>query len=405
MDMKHESTKEVPSFPTKRIFLFATASLLLWFLVFDRFVPNQSKFQADSESLVRLSVERAIETGQVHHLGGFMMKPGGVYTAQVGLQYQVLAAIAPRAIGATPTFFALARIVTALLSAMVLALFISSVGIDYGIVASLVALVLVGGSEWLARFSMNLYWMIFLHLFPFVAAWSFYRPQQSRKQKGVLAAVLLMAILAKCLNGYEYISNILASVSVAIAYREAAHGAGAMRIFKQSLVYGLVGLGAFVLALAAHIAQGYAHFGNWDAALRAIVGPALDRTTGDRFGREVSLVNDLGVYWGYLSLRGPMMVKQGVIYVLAAATWFALGSKWGLTASETRAFRWAIVTSALATATWHVLAIGHMRYHLHINGITFYLPFNLVLCATWSAWLSTYISGRRESKFVGAGEA
>jgi hypothetical protein len=342
--------------------------------------PQVAAFQQDSEALVRGTVVRAAERG-VRFAGGFMVREDGTpYTSQVGLQYQVLAALAPAAPEATLPFLDGARFAVATLFALVLGLFLADVAERWGRTPAMVALALVMGSHWLSSFSLNLYWMIFLHFLPFVLTWTLHDRVQGGPRVALVAAVGL-AVLVKCLCGYEYVTNVVAAPAVAVLVRELERGEPLRRALRAGVPYVAAGLAGFAVAGAAHVAQAWIASGSARAGMAALVGPALYRTTGDILGREIHLGDDLLRWLKYLTRPVVRGIRETVVIAAAVAAGVALARLFGKGDPRGRSLVLGLVAAGVVSLSWNVLAWGHMRYHLHINPVTFFLPFNLVAFA------------------------
>jgi hypothetical protein len=139
------------------------------------------------------------------------------------------------------------------------------------------------------------------------------------------------------------------------------------------------------LALGLHLAQGYNLFGSLKEAIKVISQRGTARSFGDTLGKDISFLNDFITLLKYFKLPGAFTaVSQFTLFVvfMLIIIYFIINKSKFI--NEYKLFNLVLVCfiSLVATFSWVVIAQGHMRYHLHINSIIFYIPFNLMLFVT-----------------------
>ena len=322
------------------------------------------------------------------------------YTSQFGLSGVALNAIAELT-GANRmrVGFAAAQGI-GLLTAALIAAFLTAAGLRFGQTAAGVAAVLTAGSPQLVYHVSSVYWCTFLLFAPFVLTWVA-APALLRTRKGTAALVAAVFVLCtlKCLCGYEYITTVVLSPLPALVYHDCRSGAlGRRRLFLYGLVVA-VGCAGFVAALGLHVAQ-----------LQYVLGMDPVETIGNRvkarLGKDVSgpegfdpgpnpipFLSDegwLGVrgFFRYFALDGsslPGLQRPTLmipVWALAAATLAVLAAgavRWRRLDTDRKALTLALAASVPCSLSWQFAARNHMTVHIHLNLIVFYLPWMLLL--------------------------
>jgi hypothetical protein len=233
----------------------------------------------------------------------------------------------------------------------------------------------VMGSVTLIRFSGNLYWMGWLLFLPFVTVLNLY---PSMKNGWRWSALLLMTgsmISIKSLCGYEYLSCVLLSATVPIFFYECRDGKLGWLPLWRSFQVCVVGTLGFAAGAFIHLRQAAKLTGSWDTGWNALSERIHARTVGDHFHEPVSLKLNLYHYLQYIPENGHswLFVNLAVLLLLL---WFGREES---TRSERMGWTLALGVALVSSLSWNTLALGHMRYHGHINQITFFVCFALVL--------------------------
>lgn len=356
-------------------FAFATVLLSLVFIV-EGPTRGRVPFQGDSEALIVASLERSRQTDhpRVDGVTTFMNRPDGrPYLSQFGLQKRLLAGLLT-VNGDLERFLELAWAGFGILTALVLAWWIAFESERSGPVTAAVVLVLVALSPWVAAFSTVLYWSSFLFYLPFVVVWTARSgPAESQRWLG---PVVLGLVAAKSLCGYEYLSNIVASVGVAAVWRDLEDGSDVAGALRRAFRLCLWAVGGFAVAVAAHVLAAAALAGSLAGGFAIFLERATARTVGDDLHRPISILADLKTWLLYFAIRVLPHVRQAALVLVVAGS--AVFVRRRRSAAGRQALAIGLPLAMMASLSWNLLAWGHMRYHFHINAITFFIPFNLV---------------------------
>ncbi len=308
------------------------------------------------------------------------------YTSQVGLPGIVLAAVPLPAEWTVP---------------------VAAAGMAL-VAAALVAAVLVGGQRWLGPptgdvgcvlaaaspaflpFAPSLYWALGLMLLPFALVWCLAPRATTRGRQVLLIAGIGLAVLAKCLCGYEYVTTvILAPVAAAWFHLHRAAVPFSMRAAAAAVVV-TAGLAGFAGALGLHVAQNELVMGTDGVAAirdrataRTVADPASEARTGGGDGSRLRFA--ARCFWGFfeqpaVSVAGgfgrvradvPLKWVAGVALALAAAAGLARGRL----PRAVVGMAGAVVIGLGAGVSWQVLAVNHMCVHDHLNRVVYVVPF------------------------------
>lgn len=335
-------------------------------------------YEKTSEKLVTASLSRAYDEGLgVNHSGGFMFRgnrAGHAYTSQYGLQYRMIATIPWLA-----QHHSASRYVFGLLSALVLGTVVAAAYRELGPIPAGLTMLVLAASEPLAQFSMNLYWSMFLLFAPFAAACILYPKSGGGLRFLLFCLVIGLLIGAKSLCGYELLSCILASTLVPLVFYESRRGSRPMRIIMRAVAVMTAGVLGFAAAISIHLRSLAAHLGSWERCVEEVRHVILFRTVGEEGFQARNFLKGVMMFFGYF-------VNEHQAYYLIAAVaalyvWRQLLRMGGEDLALNRNYRSAVGLALLAFAaslSWNILAWGHMQHHLHVNYISFYLPFNIV---------------------------
>ena len=321
--------------------------------------------------------------------GGFVP-----YPSQVGLTGITLAAIRNRTDAPAAPFARAAGSVFALLTALVVAAVFAAAHRWLGPPAGDVACVLAASTPVFLPFAPSLYWAPFLSLAPFALAWCLDPWAATPGRKAVLLAGVGLAVCAKALCGYEYVTAvILAPVAAAWFHRHRA-GDSPGRRFRGAAVLVGVGLLGFGAALAVHVGQQNVVFGRDGVAVirdRAVSRTASDpqaeaAAAGGASDNRVSpLAFAAGCFFDYFDQRAisaaggfgrvrtdvPLKVVAGLVLALVAASAVARRRL----PRDAAALGGSVAVGLAASLSWQVLAVNHMCVHRHLNLIVFAVPF------------------------------
>jgi hypothetical protein len=297
------------------------------------------------------------------------------------------------------------RLTTALLTAAVFATALVAVWRAWGSRAAGVFFLLLTISFWTTGFGASTYWQLWTLLLPTLVPLLVWPRLGAGRRKWLRGGALIaFLVFLKCLCGYEYISTVLLGVAAAVAFHE-FRGRIDGRLLLRLVGAMTAGLVGFLAAVAVHVAQLMARYGNASVIQERI----LARTVSPYAVTEARAVaRDLqDPLWGWL-VEGDSMLGlwafQLIRYLTSPAVALPAPDSTGFGGSAYGVPVWAFVVVFLLLAvqayrgrqedaavqrrlalsagigllgglSWLVLAYGHMIHHTHMNSIVFYLPF------------------------------
>ena len=345
-----------------------------------------------------LVVCRLVHAGEVHPcypLAGPAADVGFVpYPSQVGLTGIGLAAIQNATGLPTSSVAKAAGIAFVLLTALTLAAVFASAQRWLGPPAGDVACVLAASTTAFLPFAPSLYWVPWLLLAPFAITWCFYSMALTPGRRVALFASVGLAVLAKSLCGYEYITAVIAAPVAAAWFHH--HRLGEPLSPRVRTAFALVGVGllGFAAAMILHVVQQDVVLGQ--DGVEVIRNRALTRTASNPQA-EVALSGVAGeippsrsafairCFLEYFDQRAISIaggfgriqkdVPLNVVVLLAIAFALTAGLARRRWPREATALAGALMLGLLASVSWQVLAINHMCVHRHLNLIVFSVPF------------------------------
>jgi len=292
---------------------------------------------------------------------------------------------------------------TALLSALSVALILAWIFREFGWLPAVITLIATVPAQWLTLFGRNLWWSLWAFYLPaIIVGWYLSREKRGpgfrRRRFGL---VVFCAVFLKCFfNGYEYITTTLIMLTVPLAYYSFREKAG----WKTLLADGSLAVAASGLAILASMVllcvQISAVEGSFLKGVDHIVYSLLRRTYADPqfFPADYSAsltANPIDVVLLYL--RG---IYADVNYYLAAPNdWVAnfifqfryLYLIVIFTAASILVWIWdrsererssaliaALWFSLLAPLSWFVIFKAHSYVHTFLNNIVWQMPFTLL---------------------------
>lgn len=309
------------------------------------------------------------------------------YRSQFGLTGSMFAAV-QRPTGASPErVTAVGSALFGLATAAMLAAFFSSVAGRVGPVAGHVGVLLTACCPPLLAFAPAVYWSLPFTLAPFVFAWLAY----GRVRPAVFLAGVGVLVCAKALNGYEYISTVVASPAAAIAFHRAAAGDRIRKWVLPVVAVGVAGVVGFAGAIGIHAEQIAAQTG--ESGLKVIRERAASRTAvPDGGGVEkvaypvfapAFLPEPVRCFVNYFyqpAVSSPQtwgrtrfVVSLGWVLAVAGAVLVVLWTRRAKNPTAA-ALAPAAVVGFLGAVSWQALAVNHMVFHGHLNLIVFCVP-------------------------------
>jgi hypothetical protein len=429
------------SFRNNYVFLGASTFVLFLSFAFnffgaittDRFIFNYK----DSEALVanQIYCKGEIYSGQllakkgdrsVETLNGCEEETFLPYISQFGLQGKIYTGLYNVITNVKQisyvSFIALSQLITALMTAFIMALLVLWVRNNIGKFESYTFLTLVAISPMIVGFARNLYWALPLIFLPLVFTLFYYKaPSKKNIKKDIIFWFFLgLFLYLRYLNGYEYLTTITIMIMSAIAYKLYINKSNKKTYIKQFVVAGFVSVLTFGLALGTHVYSLNDYSGSTSKSISLIKDRALKRTSESGeylsypYGNYKSLANDVyridDTYFGLdkrvnneseLWSNGIALKSYSLLPVIKLPVEFAEPFSTYLYSLST--FSVALVflyikrkkiipkrsirkVEGLFLATfigfigfmsWLILARSHSLVHAHINGILLYMPFAL----------------------------
>ena len=401
-----------------------------------RIVPQDDfvAFQSDSQALVTLKLIEITE-GMPINEGGFLRAnkafqqnqpaarpddPSATksYNSQFGFQGLCISVLHTIAKASPAETVVISEKVIAMLTAALLAGFITRLFVLYGSVAGVVAFTLIFFSVNIILFARNLYWASFLIYAPYILCAMFY-PTAARNggmRLAGLALLVAVVVFIKCLCGYEYITILILSCSPFLLYEGIRKSFPLRKIISHQAIFVVVTLLAFIFAFGTHIALLSVQLGNFEAAYSGVLERAAKNTidtaslTGRSFeDKYTGLKGTLFVVLKYLSFQA---VNIGTFPAFGLQEYFAVRSTYfgivllaGLIVAACiydgkRLFKVqnisytyiaiavSLTWSFFCSVSWLLFARSHVINHFPLGSIIFITPFFLHLCFSVASFLS-----------------
>ena len=407
------------------------------FNVFGAVTPEEfTQNYKDSEALIvnqvrcegRLFSNQLLEQKPSHAVpeapsdcSGADLKP---YSSQFGLQGKIYTAgydLISKPLHISPAAYIVgAQALTALMSAVVLALFVLWVRSRVGSVSSISTGLFIAISPMLVGFGRNLYWAMPLLVLPLIYVLYFYN-QKASKNRTIIFWIGLGALLyLRYLCGYEYITTLTIMAVAAASYSLFMRRATLGQHLRAVLTVGLVSGAAFCLAIVTHVASLNAYTGTTDRSVEIIMQRAKERTINSEEYIKYPYLNLKGLAASHYAITDTYVdyeermesgstVWAGMValstyallpvihmpvsfpspFNLYIQSLLAFGSilllmyirrdKWveKRHTNQVRALFLSAFIGFLGYASWLVMAYSHSLVHAHINGVLMYLPFAL----------------------------
>ncbi len=248
------------SFFTGIIFLFIIFSLLeINFL----FSSNSIKSNLGSDSFLILNrlyyLTENLNAFYPLIVGSHLVNGQNIivpYMSQLGLQ-GVIISNSTQLLHIDPLLsaFTFSHIFVLILS-LVFAILFTSLSKYFGFFPSLIGILLLGFSPWIALFGFSLYWTAFLLFIPFTICWFFY-PYfvENQKSRPFFIFAIALSVCLKCLCGYEYITNVILSCIVPIYFHHFQNKSLNKQFIKNTIIILGAGVLGFIAAIGIHSLQ------------------------------------------------------------------------------------------------------------------------------------------------------
>lgn len=219
-------------------------------------------FKAGTESLVLDRLRNDISfLEDLKTFGGFLYKrtrSGNleIYFSRTGFYGSFLKLLQDVTKARISDFLSSARITLAALLAVVFGLLAQWIRSRKGLLASIVFLLPVPFTYWIAAPAKDLIWFYFLFFLPFLVSLLVYpRVQDKKTSFKRFCLYVFLAFIFNFLHGYEFIASQILSAAVPVFYYEFAQRSSFRSILRRCFLVCLTGMAAFSVVFTLHIAQ------------------------------------------------------------------------------------------------------------------------------------------------------
>lgn len=282
-------------------------------------------------------------------------------------------------------------LITAGLTSLIFTLFLKWVVQQFGLVTSIITLLLIITSYWIIIFSKNIWWSLWSFYLPFILILRYFEKNRTSKisfiKIGIISSFL---IFIKCFfTGYEYITTTLIMFMMPIIFYSLSDNWSLLKFFKIafSAAFGaIIGIIVSILVLLFQLSHlNSQKINGWNYLLETFTRRSYDNP--NKYLDPVYNQSMKSSIWQVLKIyfNGNQFVFKShnfslsisffqCICVFIIATFFILlkyNSKKNIALTITL---WA---SILAPLSWFVIFKSHSYIHTHMNFIVWYMPFML----------------------------
>ncbi|MGL4676064.1 MAG: hypothetical protein ACRCWI_00130 [Brevinema sp.] len=302
------------------------------------------------------------------------------YTSHIGLQSIILYPI--YYVGSRVFFkgdpfsqwksYRLTQVTVAFVTALVLALFLTFLAIEFGVLSvTVMGLWVILTNVWLTISIRNIYWMLWTWFLPFLCtAWFLY----FNKQKSWwLYFSVFFTITLKSAMGYEYLTTIMVMATLPVFYFSISRSWSKVEFIS---VFVKVSLSCIVAVLFTLIVQ-------------ILLAGGVDNILNRLYERTINLQVDDTAYldkkgiflyftWGaHYHIPFSVAVFLEIVAILARKTPLNTFIGVGTTISPEKYLALVIVVilSFFGTMSHHLIFMQHSLIHTHVNFILWFVPF------------------------------
>ncbi len=291
------------------------------------------------------------------------------------------------------------RGLTALSSALVIAIVCALLGVEFGYFAGLLTLIYAGFSEWLILPAGSIFWNLWVYYLPLTVS-IYYLAKTSRDNKTLSTKTHLMlylAILAKILfSGFDLITVVLVMTTVPLVYFSIRDGWALKTFFERFFKIGGTLIAATLSGLAILFAQVVASEKSLIRAFNHIFGRVnaytvfylADSPIIDSENLDLNVIHIIARYvtmpaitlhYGEFTMQ--ILHWHLMVLFLAVTIYYVVANYNRKNDSHvTRGFALAGATwySLMAPLSWFLVFKRHSYFHTHINTIGWQMPFTLL---------------------------
>lgn len=333
----------------------------------------------------------------------------GVYTnypSQIGFQGMCFAVI-DKILNLNPrTNLEILYFLTSFMSAIAISSIIFWMYIQFGVVSSIIVLLLLVFAPSLTLFGRNLYWALWSFYIPFII--SIFLLNAEKKRRISIMEIFVFAfvsVIIKCLfTGYEYISAVLIMLTVPYFFYAVLYNWKFAYFIRRFLLVSAGAIAGVLFVLIIHIIQFSVNMPSVNG-VNYIIGRFVKRTSSmvfvdERFdpGFHYDRVSILGKYFNQTALSFseahtffPFTITFAQlvwIFLICSMLVFIAENYSPLIAKNRRkllALMSSLWISFLAPLSWFIIFKQHAYVHIHMDHIVWFMPFVIMgfaLCAS-----------------------
>lgn len=296
--------------------------------------------------------------------------------------------------------------VTGLLTALILALCIIWLQIEFGLLPALLTLIFMVISEWLTLYGGDIYWQLWAFYLPTVTlGFSMARqhPATPIKMTRSLFLIISGTVLIKCLfNGFEFITTTLVMIFTPLIYYAVLHKWNLRDTILSMFTVGVSALAGVFAGLAILVVQISASLAGFQKAIDYLSFTFIKRTLGDpnqyleSAGQaKTSIVTVIQKYLDGRAINLSYILKQNfslpveiqdISYLQIFSLFgfffllFIILYIWKRKAIHQNTIALFVTTafSLFSPLSWFVIFKAHSYIHTNLNFIIWQMPFTLL---------------------------
>ncbi len=297
------------------------------------------------------------------------------YLSQVGLQGYIFSFLYNNLNFSTEVLY----IINCTLMAIVVMAICILLGKKYNKLMSIVFYIVFLLSPWICAFARNLYWVEFTWFIPMLLGLILSINQKKRK---IIVPLMFLAVFAKCLCGYEYISTIMMSSIAFLIADWFTKKESRKETFKSIFLVTIACVLAFIAALTIHASiRGN---GNIGEGLKEIYEKEVSERTYttnyenlDKLEVKAAQSNPKDVVQRYFKWKTEIIrfIPGNTFLALIITSIVVLVVNLIRKKEGTKKDLVLFIYFILSTISWFILAKAHSYVHTHMNFVLWYFGF------------------------------
>ena len=274
--------------------------------------------------------------------------------------------------------YELQQLFTGTLTAIAVALFITFLAAEFGILPVFISSVfLIFTNVWLTIFAKNIYWAMWSYYLPLLIICYYVYKYNFNDKKLIFYILFVISLLIKFSVGYEYISTIMIAYTLPIFYFAISRQWTLKKFIKCFFIISILCILSFLITIAIHIIA----LGSTKHVLSTIVR----RTSNTYFDDKITIIENNGilaildVYLNKNPYSFPYIYVV-IILILAIVLRFVFDKKQDIFGFEIDYKKYlglllCVIISFFAAISHQIIFRQHSFAHTGLNYITFFMPF------------------------------